>query len=118
VRAKDALGRFGEDLAARHLEADGFVVLERNWRCDLGEVDIVARDGSVLVVCEVKTRSSLRHGSPFEAVTERKLHRLERLGMRWAHERGVRPAEMRVDVVSVLRPATGRSVVEHVRGLA
>ena len=118
VRAKDALGRFGEDLAARHLEDDGFVVLERNWRCDLGEVDIVARDGSVLVVCEVKTRSSLRHGSPFEAVTERKLHRLERLGMRWAHERGVRPTEMRVDVVSVLRPSTGRSVVEHVRGLA
>lgn len=118
VRAKDALGRYGEDLAARHLEAEGFAVLERNWRCADGEIDIVARDGDVLVVCEVKTRSSLSHGSPFEAVTERKLHRLERLGMRWMRERSVRPRAMRVDVVSVLRPPSGRSVIEHVRGLS
>ena len=117
VRAKDALGRYGEDVAARHLITDGFVVLERNWRCELGELDIVARDGRVLVVCEVKTRRSTRHGSPFEAVTQRKLHRIERLGLRWMKERGVRPASMRVDVVSVLRPVTGPTVVEHVRGL-
>jgi putative endonuclease len=118
VRAKDALGRYGEELAARHLVEDGFVLLERNWRCDEGELDILARDGDVLVVCEVKTRSSLTHGSPFEAVTQRKLHRLERLGMRWMRERGVRPRSMRVDVVSVLRPSSGRSVIEHVRGLS
>ena len=117
LRAKDALGRYGEHVAAQHLEADGFVVLERNWRCDLGELDIVARDGDVLVVCEVKTRRSVRHGSPFEAVTQRKLHRIERLGLRWMRERGIRPAAMRVDVVSVLRPASGPTVVEHVRGL-
>ncbi len=118
MRHKDALGRFGEDVAARHLEHEGLVVLERNWRCDAGELDIVAREGDVLVVCEVKTRSSLAYGSPFEAVTERKLHRLERLGLRWMRERGVRPASMRVDVVSVLRPRSGRTVVEHVRGLS
>jgi putative endonuclease len=117
VRAKDALGRYGEEIAARHLESDGFVVLERNWRCELGELDIVARDGRVLVVCEVKTRRNHRHGSPLEAVTERKLHRVERLGLRWMAERGVRPSTMRVDVVSVLRPASGPTVIEHVRGL-
>jgi putative endonuclease len=117
TRAKDALGRYGENLAARHLDDDGFVVLERNWRCDLGEIDIVARDGDVVVVCEVKTRSSLRHGTPFEAVTQRKLHRLERLGMRWIRERGLRPTGLRIDVVSVLRPPQGRAVVEHIRGL-
>ena len=115
--AKDALGRYGEDLAARHLEADGFALLARNWRCDIGEVDILARDGSVLVVCEVKTRRSLRHGTPFEAVTQRKLHRLERLGMRWLSQAGVRPSSLRVDVVSVLVPSAGRAVLEHVRGL-
>jgi len=118
VRAKDALGRYGEDLAARHLLAEGFTVIERNWRCEIGEIDIVARDGDVLVVCEVKTRSSLRHGSPFEAVTERKLHRLERLGMRWVREHRLRPAAVRIDVVSVLRPPAGPSVVEHIRGLS
>jgi putative endonuclease len=112
------LGRYGEELAARHLGLDGFAVLERNWRCDLGEIDIVARDGDCVVVCEVKTRSSLRYGSPFEAITERKLHRLERLGMRWMRERGVRPPTMRVDVVSVLRPTSGPTVVEHVRGVS
>jgi putative endonuclease len=104
-------------VAARHLEADGFVVLERNWRCDQGELDIVARDGRVLVVCEVKTRRSTSHGSPFEAITQRKLHRVERLGLRWMAERGVRPSSMRVDIVSILRPATGPTVIEHVRGL-
>lgn len=118
VRAKDALGRYGEDVAARHLEQDGLVVLERNWRCEIGEIDIVAREGDVLVVCEVKTRSSLRHGSPFEAITERKLHRLERLGMAWMRVRGMRPRSMRVDIVSVLRPRTGPIVVDHVRGLS
>jgi putative endonuclease len=117
LRAKDALGRYGEEIAARHLVSDGFVVLERNWRCDLGELDIVARDGRVLVVCEVKTRRSTSHGSPFEAVTQRKLHRIERLGLRWMRERGVRPSTMRVDVVSVLRPPSGPTVIEHVRGL-
>ncbi len=56
MRAKDALGRYGEDVAARHLVDDGLVLLARNWRCAEGEIDIVARDGDVLVVCEVKTR--------------------------------------------------------------
>ena len=60
MRAKDALGRHGEELAARHLIEQGLVVLDRNWRCDVGEVDIVARDGDALVVCEVKTRRSRR----------------------------------------------------------
>ena len=118
VRRKDALVRYGERVAAEHLAAVGFVVLEKNWRCDQGEIDIVARDGDVLVICEVKTRSSVSHGTPFEAVTQRKLHRLERLGIAWMKARSVRPRGMRVDVVSVLRPPTGRAVVEHVRGLS
>jgi putative endonuclease len=118
VRRKDALGRYGERVAAEHLVAVGFVVLEKNWRCAQGEIDIVARDGDVLVVCEVKTRSSLSHGTPFEAVTRRKLHRLERLGIAWMQARAVRPRRMRVDVVSVLRPPTGRLVIEHVRGVS
>ena len=60
MRAKDGLGAYGEQVAAAHLVASGMTVLERNWRCPQGEIDIVARDGDVLVVCEVKTRSSAR----------------------------------------------------------
>ena len=64
-----ALGRFGEDLAVRHLRERGLVILDRNWRCDVGEIDIVAREADVLVVCEVKTRRTTGFGSPLEAIT-------------------------------------------------
>ena len=64
-----ALGEYGERLAARHLVEQGMVVLDRNWRCDEGEIDLVLREGDVLVICEVKTRASLACGSPHEAVT-------------------------------------------------
>ena len=117
MRAQDAVGRYGEDVAARFLTAAGLVVLERNWRCELGELDIVAREGRVLVVCEVKTRRGLGYGTPLEAVTPAKAARLRRLAARWLAERGVRPDEVRVDVVGVLRPSRGAARVEHVRGV-
>ena len=119
VRAKDALGAYGERLAADHLRAAGMTVLEQNWRCPLGELDIVARDGDVLVVCEVKTRSSTLRGHPLEAVTADKAARLRRLAAAWIVERQVHPADVRVDLVGVLRGRTGGpSTVEHVRGVA
>ena len=65
-----AVGSYGERAAARRLLAEGMVLLDRNWRCESGEIDLVLRDGHVLVVCEVKTRSSTRAGLPHEAVTE------------------------------------------------
>lgn len=74
--ALQELGRYGEDVAVRHLHDQGLVILERNWRCRAGEIDIVARHGDVLVFCEVKTRRSDRFGSPVEAVTPRKLARM------------------------------------------
>lgn len=114
----EALGRYGEELAARHLTGQGMALLDRNWRCREGEIDLVLRDGDALVVCEVKTRTTVDHGSPHEAVTPAKLERLHRLGERWAQAHGVRPPETRVDLVAVLRPPRGRSVLEHVRGLA
>ncbi len=118
MRAKDALGRYGEDVAARHLTAGGMAILERNWRCDLGEIDIVARDGDTLVVCEVKTRSGVGYGSPAEAVTRRKAARLRRLAVRWMQDREVHPPLVRIDVVGVLRCSRGPVEVEHLRGVA
>jgi len=117
MRAKDALGRYGEDVAARHLVDQGLAVLERNWRCSGGEIDILARDGEVLVVCEVKTRSGLGFGSPLEAVNPAKAARLRRLAARWLTEHGMRPREVRFDVVGVVRQQRGAAVVEHVRGV-
>jgi putative endonuclease len=114
---RQALGAMGERLAERHLVAQGMVVLDRNWRCDAGEIDVVLRDGAVLVVCEVKTRSSVDHGTPHEAVGDAKLDRLRRLGIRWQEAHGVAAPDVRVDLVAVLRPRRGPSVIEHVRGI-
>jgi putative endonuclease len=118
MAAKDRVGRWGEEVAARHLAEQGLQVLCRNWRCEIGEIDIVARDGDCLVVCEVKTRRSIAFGFPVEAVTPVKLARLRRLAGRWLEESGLRVPEMRIDVVSVLRPPNGRAVVEHLRAVA
>ena len=68
-RQRMATGGFGEASAARHLVEQGMVVLDRNWRCEQGEIDLVLRDGEVLVFCEVKTRASAAYGTPLEAVT-------------------------------------------------
>ncbi len=115
--SKQALGAYGESVAARHLVEQGMCLLDRNWRCELGELDLVLRDGNVLVACEVKTRSSLLCGTPHEAITDTKLQRLRQLGMRWAVDHGVHPPEMRVDLVAVLRTARGAAEVDHVQGI-
>lgn len=118
ARRRTVLGAYGEALAARHLVDQGMVLLDRNWRCQLGEIDLVLRDQEVLVFCEVKTRSSLAFGSPLEGVTERKAARLRRLAARWLAEHEVRPAEVRIDLVGVLVPRGGPLEVEHVSGIA
>jgi putative endonuclease len=118
MRASDALGAYGERVAATHLVSAGLTILERNWRCDIGEIDIVARDGDTLVVCEVKTRSGAGFGSPFEAVTPLKAARLRRLAARWMLDRQMHPADVRIDLVGVLRPRRGAAHVEHVRGVS
>jgi putative endonuclease len=112
-----ALGTYGEDLALRHLVEQGMVLLERNWRCEIGEIDLVMRDGDVLVVCEVKTRTSVCAGTPHEAITDAKLARLRALAERWALAHGLGHVELRVDLVAILRPRRGPSVLDHVQGL-
>ncbi|QCW51317.1 YraN family protein [Nocardioides dongxiaopingii] len=115
--SRQAIGAYGERVAERYLVEQGMVTLDANWRCREGEIDLVLREGPVLVVCEVKTRTSLVNGSPHEAITDVKRERLQRLGVRWAEARGVRPAQIRVDLVAVMRPRRGPAVVEHVRGV-
>jgi len=116
VRAKDAVGIYGEAVAARHLSEAGLQILARNWRCAEGEIDIVARDGDVLVIVEVKTRSSTLFGTPAEAITRRKADRLRRLAYVWLQDNPAGGAEVRFDVVCVLRAPAGAARVEHLRG--
>jgi putative endonuclease len=113
-----ATGEYGEARAARHLAEDhGMVVLDRNWRCDLGELDLVLRDGAVLVFCEVKTRRDDSFGSPLEAVTEQKVARIRRLAARWLHEHDVRAEHVRIDLVGIRLDQPGRAGLDHVRGV-
>jgi putative endonuclease len=116
MRAKDAVGAYGERVAARHLADAGLVVLDRNWRCADGELDIVARDGQTLVFCEVKTRRGDAFGPPAEAVVPAKVRRLRRLATHWITASGLHPAEIRFDVLSIHPQDSGAARVEHLRG--
>lgn len=118
MRTTQTVGQYGEDLAARYLVEHGFTILERNWRCAQGEIDIVAREGQTLVICEVKTRRGLGYGSPLESITYRKLSKLRQLVGQWLREHEVRPGEIRIDIVAVLLPHQGGPSVDHVRGVA
>ncbi|PZS14884.1 MAG: YraN family protein [Pseudonocardiales bacterium] len=119
MRVKDAVGRFGEDLAATYLSDAGLTILARNWRCSDGELDIVARDGEVLVFVEVKTRSSTAFGDPAEAVNRVKADRLRKLALRWLaeHREIAYWSQLRFDVVSVLRLAPGGPSVRHLKAV-
>ena len=121
MRVKDAVGRFGEQLAAEHLVTAGLTVLATNWRCRSGELDLVARDGDVLVFVEVKTRTTLAFGDPAEAVGPAKAARIRSLALQWIQEQRDSGAlagryDLRFDVVTVVRrTAEGRPAIRHLR---
>jgi putative endonuclease len=117
VGAKDVLGKEGEQAAVTYLEGRGFRILDRNWRCADGEIDVVAVDRHTLVVCEVKTRTATRHGTPVEAVSRAKQRRLRRLAVQWLSAHGIRFEQIRIDVVGLLRDGAEGFTIEHVRGV-
>ena len=112
-----ALGDAGEDLVAQWYADAGYRVLDRNWRCREGELDVVAARDSVLVFCEVKTRRSTAFGVPAEAVTVTKQRRIRALAMRWLDDHpGARARTLRFDVASVLAPRGEAPVLDVIEG--
>jgi len=107
------LGNRGERIAAAYLTDSGLRVLDRNWRCREGELDIVARDGDALVFCEVKTRRGIGFGHPVESVTPQKQRRLRLLAQRWLAAHDEHAPDLRFDVVGVLVPSSGLPRVTH-----
>jgi len=104
---RQRLGRRGEQLAAQQLEAKGFDIVERNWRCETGELDLVARDGECLVAVEVRTRRGRSMGSPEESITTAKQARLIALGEAYVQESGW-DGNWRIDVVAIEMDRRGR----------
>ena len=104
--SKRQVGVRGEDLACAELERQGLEILARNWRCRLGEIDIVAVESAdqtvTLVFCEVKCRTGLGFGHPLEAITYAKLRTLRQLAAQWMREHRVRASAIRLDVIGVV----------------
>ena len=94
-------GRAGEMEAIRFLENSGYTVLEKNYRKKFGEIDIIARKDDYLVFVEVKTRTGVSHGSPFEAVTSRKQKQISRVAQCYLQEKRLHDTAARFDVVAV-----------------
>lgn len=111
--ARAATGRIGEDAAERWYAGRGYRLVARNWRCRLGELDLVLARGDTVVVCEVKARRGGRYGGGWEAVDARKRAKLRSLAQAFLIARDLRPRSVRFDVASVaVRP--GGSVRLHV----
>ncbi|WP_311245019.1 YraN family protein [Microbacterium sp. WCS2018Hpa-23] len=120
MAAKDDLGRAGEEQAVRYLTTLGYQVLDRNWRCAQGEIDIVASHGSHLAVVEVKTRRSDSFGHPLEAVDGRKLRRLWRLAHAWAadHAESAQGMTIRIDAIGIIGADPSCGTLEHLVALS
>lgn len=113
-----ATGATGEDLAVAYLLKQGFRLVERNWRCGMGELDVIARDGSTLVFVEVRTRRGNAHGSAEESITLSKQRRLQRLAEGYLQQLELKgkawPGAWRIDVVAILLHAGGLASVNHI----
>ena len=109
------LGQRGEDAAVAYLERIGMTISERNWRCPVGEIDIVALDEDTLVLCEVKTRRTPGKGTPEEAVTAAKQRRYRKLAEAYLQHAGVSDVHVRFDVITILVIAEDRALLRHHR---
>jgi len=107
-------GNEGEELASRHLQRMGFQIIEMNFRFGHGEIDIIARDGDVLVFCEVKTRKTDEYGDPAYAITPRKQQQIRKIAQGYLYEHEIKEHLCRFDVVTI-QFKNGAAQVEYYR---
>ena len=107
------LGIRGEEAAARFLYHRGYEILERNYTCFAGEMDIIAKDGEAIVFVEVKTRARLQQGFPSEAVSSEKRDRFEKIALAYLSENDAEEVPIRFDTVSLVVIDKGRALVRH-----
>jgi putative endonuclease len=121
TESRQQVGRRGEDLACAELVRQGMEVLDRNWRCGLGEIDIVAADtgehGVTLVFCEVKCRTGLGFGHPLEAITFGKMRTLRQLAAIWLRQHRITANGIRLDAIGVVLVPGQEPSLTHVRAV-
>lgn len=119
TRHRRSLGERGEQIAADYLRSLDWAVLDRNWRCPEGELDLVACDESgALVAVEVKTRATDHFGRPVEAVKPAKIARLHRLIRAWSRQQGLYAGRVRVDLIGIVLVDGSVVDLEHLRDIA
>ena len=111
------LGKIGEDIATVYLQDMGYEILVRNWRFERVELDIVARKNSILVFCEVKTRRSVSHGIPSDAITPIKLQHIRTAALHWLSNNQSRHKGIRFDAISVIHCAGQPTTISHIKGI-
>lgn len=112
---RDALGLYGEDVAARHAASRGYRILDRRWRAVHGEIDLVAEERGEIVFIEVKTRQGGAYGLPEDAVTRRKRAQLRALAETYLAAKGLHGRAYRIDVIAVTVPPSGPASLVHFR---
>jgi len=113
-----SLGVFGEEKVSEYLRAHNYEIIERNWRIKEGEIDIVAlSDKGIFSFVEVKTRSSVAFGHPFEAINNDKAHRMQRLALAWLVTHKRFGSDYAIDVAAVLIATDGTFTIEYRAGV-
>jgi putative endonuclease len=108
------LGQKGERLAAQFLQEQGYMILQQNFRCQYGEIDIIASKENRLIFVEVKTRSTTRFGTPGEAVTSRKQQQVSRAALSYLSNNNSGNQDLRFDVIEVFLPERAKAQIEHI----
>jgi putative endonuclease len=107
-------GRYGEQLAVKHLQAAGYEIITTNWRCSLGEIDIIAQKDKVLVFVEVRSRHADNTEASFESINPRKQTKLAALANDYIDSQKLDDVIWRIDVIGVAIPPTGKAIIEHI----
>ncbi len=111
---KNETGRYGEKLAAQYLLKKGYQIVAANWRCALGEIDLIARQADTLVFVEVRTRRASSTAAAFESIIARKQKRLHRLAEAYLAQQGLYESAWRIDLIAIALPPYGSPIIEHI----
>jgi putative endonuclease len=114
LKPTQPFGRQGEQLAVRHLQTLSYEIITTNWRCQLGEIDIIAKKDNVLVFIEVRSRHAENTEASFESVNARKQTKLAALANDYIDKHKLDDVIWRIDVIGVAIPRSGKAIIEHV----